>query len=137
MNRNVLVAVVIVVALGVCLFFVGRHYIRRLGIQPVPMPVVENNHKVLKIGILTGSEFDLKIGNGGERVHVKLTVTAAPESKEQVVRFINGCSNPRVVLLKKTGDVWTADLFLYVKETGKEVSLAEWLKFNNLAWENH
>lgn len=137
MNRSVLAAVVIVVILGAGLFFAGRQYLKRLNQRPpVPADVVPESQKVMKMTVLSGSEFDLKIGTKGDRVHVRLTVTAAPEAKEQVVRFINVCSNPRVVLLRKSGDVWTADLFLYVKETGKEVSLAEWLKFNNLAWDN-
>lgn len=131
MSKNSLTAIIAIVFLGVCLFFVGKYYFRPKN-KEVPAIVEKVSHKVMKIGILSGDEFDLKLAVG-QRVKIKLTVTATHDSKEQVVRFINGCSNPRVILLHKSNNVWIADLFLYVKETGKEVSLAEWLKFNNLA----
>ena len=72
MSKNSLIAIVAIVFLGVCLFFVGKYYFKPKN-KEAPAIVEKTSHKVMKIGILSGDEFDLKLAVG-QRVKIKLTV---------------------------------------------------------------
>ena len=99
--------------------------------QTNPSPI-QGPFTVRSIQVIQGNEFDIIYDTG--RVHGKLIVTTPPEAKLAVTRLFNDITNPKVYFLKQDKDFW------YVKITvlkdGKEIDLVDWLKSQNLIWQN-
>lgn len=95
-------------------------------------------HKVKRIEVISGHEFDLKLEDG-RRIYGHLSIMTPREAKGRVVRLLNNVSNPRVVVKSRgnpedvafrTPTLWTIDIFLAVN--GEEIMLSKWLKKQGL-----
>jgi len=110
-------------ALLACLFV----YKNQINPNPIQGP-----YTVRSIQVIQGNEFDIIYDTG--RVHGKLLAATPPEAKLAVTRLLNDITNPKVYFLKQDKDFW------YVKITvlkdGKEIDLVDWLKSQNLIWQN-
>lgn len=135
----------LLVSLVVLSVIFGLLWINR-GIQcknPPTIPEVRvsesgDTYSVTEITVLAGNEFDLKLENG-KRIHAKLVVNTVPDAKYRVINYLNETQKPRVVILGKQGDTWMVDLHVRMESQAslwKEVSLTNWLKENELVWED-
>jgi len=96
------------------------------GLHHLKEPVV-----VQRIVVLDGNEFDLGLADG-RQIHAKLEVEVVPEAKDKVVKLINECVGPRVILYYADDKgIWSVDLLLVFE--GKEVKLTEWLHEQKLS----
>lgn len=111
--------------------------------KPIQTPWSAEVVKVDELDVVEpfAHEFDLQLEDG-RRILGKLEVKTPKESHEKVVKFINkSVGHPKAVLLKEMTGFWQIDLILTVPECEEEgcafeeVSLTEWLKANNLAWD--
>lgn len=129
MNRWVLLAVI--VALGGLIFVAYEsHNGPAANNNPVAHIFQMNEEfKVRKITVLQGHEFDLTFVDG-RRVHARLPINTPPEAKHKVVEYINNSRNPRCVVLDRSAEAWTVDLLF---DAG---SLTDWLRQQNLVWDN-
>ena len=90
----------------------------------------------------SGHEFILDLKDGG-RIKGVLLVETGKDAHEKVVKLINKCVQPDVVLYghDKEKKVWEVDILLHMPEcvegggcTLKEISLTQWLVEQGLAW---
>ena len=112
-------------------------------IQPTPETEIQisqsgDTYSVTEITVLAGNEFDLKLENG-KRIHAKLLVNTVPDAKHRVIDYLNQTQQPRVVILGRQGDTWMVDLYVRMESQAslwEEVSLTNWLKENELIWQD-
>lgn len=106
------------------------------------MPIGEDNHNfpevhlfhhdkyvIQKITVLQGHEFDLTFSDG-RRVLARLAVKTPEKAKDKVVAYINQSNNPTCLVFDKDDEFWTVDILF------NSVSLTDWLRAQNLIWDN-
>jgi hypothetical protein len=90
-------------------------------------PMSFGNQSVSRVKVIQGHEYDVFLENGS-RLHVFLSVVTPPEAKIEVVRFLNDCEECYLVSRGYYVD-------LMVLTESEYVSLTNWLRNNNLAWD--
>lgn len=126
--KQILINLNIVFIIGlVCIYFYKSG-----SIQTNPI-VVSGPYLVRSVQVIQGNEFDITYDTG--RVHGKLIVSTPPEAKVAVTRLLNEITNPKVYLIKQEQDFWY--IRMIVLKDGKEVDLVDWLKSQNLVWQNN
>lgn len=98
------------------------------------------SYPVQSINVLQGHEYDLSLSNG-IRIRAYLELDSTPEARKQVVRLLNRSAKPRVVLLKrKDRGHWYVDLLVHPQDEeyghGREVSISDWLRSKQLAYDD-
>jgi hypothetical protein len=138
--RSVILVAAAVICLSAATIGIFQH---RITIHPVNSPLIQtyidmqNPINVVKLDVLTGSEFDLGLADN-RRIHAVLEVKASHDATKHVLEFLNRCKNPRVVLKQQSGEVWVVQLFVTTQDaTGQivEIDLAKWLKDKKLAYD--
>lgn len=89
---------------------------------------------VRRVSVQSGSAFDLTLKDDKVvRILADLSVRGTAESKQKVVDLLNSATQPRIVLRdRKLDGRWVVDLF--VKQSGVEVNVTDWLQKNKLVY---
>ena len=111
MEKLHLILGIIIVALGVGIFFAYQYANPLEDVPKMVEPKKDQERNVTKIGVLSGHEFDLELENK-ERIHAVLGVISTPEAREKVIQLINRSTNPRIVIKYKDKGLWVVDLVL-------------------------
>ena len=94
--------------------------------------IIRGPYNVRSFQVIQGNEFDIIYDVG--RIRGKLLANTPPEAKIAVTKFFNEITNPKVYLIKQDKDFWYVKIV--VLKEGKEVDLTDWLKSQNLIWQN-
>ena len=97
---------------------------------------LQNPINVKEINVLKGDEFSLLLGDN-RRIHAILDVRSIPDSKEKLLRFLNDCTNPRVILKGENNGVWQVEMFVTTQSSSGEVeiSVSKWLRDKKLVYD--
>jgi len=134
MNRWFLVAAI--VGLGALLYSAYNKDKQSIHNPIASILPFKSEYNVRKITVLQGHEFDITLEDG-RRVLARLSIKTPPQAKQKVVSFISHSRKPRCVVLDKNSDFWTVDLLVEdVRMSNSNQSVTEWLRQQNLAWDN-
>lgn len=136
MSRTRIILIIVALALGVGMFYA---YTTKTSIpdgfnNPIQFPLISNKeYRVLRVHVLTSEKYDVVLFDN-RRIIGQLDVRVPEEAREKIIDLFNHSTNP-CLIHKGSNDVgWVVDFELTVD--GADVKLSEWLKKNNLVWEN-
>lgn len=125
----------ILVIMAVCLFYSYNKKAKVINLPTLPSASVNDTYDIEKIRVINGNEYEITYKDSSETklIHALLQVKTTEKSKEKVIKFLNGISQPKLVILNRLEGICIVDIIVLYEN--KNVSLADWLKNQGLVFE--
>ena len=121
--------------MAVCLFYSYNKKAKVINLPTLPSASVNDTYDIEKIRVINGNEYEITYKDSSETklIHALLQVKTTEKSKEKVIKFLNGISQPKLVILNRLEGICIVDIIVLYEN--KNVSLADWLKNQGLVFE--